>query len=618
MSDFLGTPKSRLRHRLATTLFIIVAVGLLVIFGLSFAAREVASLGRLTSAAPSRVTSHRVLQDRDMADLADYLAAIWSRHDVSLDQSRLGPYLAQPSDGIYVALRQRGRRIAQVWDGGRTVGDALSSAVRRLQADTGGAAAAGDGAGLTLEIDVTYGYAPVTGAPEKSPLLARDRLGVYGLEIARGNVRERYAPTYMLSTNRSFAGFVDLFQEKHGVDAEDFANSARLRVFHADQVIVALGQAPNANLMARGNRTVDPAAVTIPQLREAVKLGAEWLINNTQEDGRMVYMYWPSAGQESTGNNMIRQWMATLAMEQVAARISDRSMWGLIAANITYNLDHFYREQDGLGLIEYRGEASLGSIALAALALREHPGRERWAAQEMALEAAVVSLWNEDGSFRTFAEPKSRNDQQNYYPGEALLLWATIIAETHDRALLDKFMKSFRYYRAWHLDPAHRNPAFVPWHTQAYAMVWGLTRDQDLRDAVFEMNDWLLRMQQPADAVPSPEMAGRFFEPSGRYGPPHASSDGVYLEGLADAYRIAAAVKDERRKKQYRDAMMKGLRHVLQLQFADELDMYYVPDDQKIHVRGGIRTTEYDNRIRCDNVQHNVIAMIKAIEVLQD
>ena len=87
---------------------------------------------------------------------------------------------------------------------------------------------------------------------------------------------------------------------------------------------------------------------------------------------------------------------------------------------------------------------------------------------------------------------------------------------------------------------------------------------------------------------------------------------------MAEAYRVARAVHDTKRANRYRGAMLKGFRHVLQLQFADDTDMYYVPDEQKVHVRGGIRTTVYDNRIRCDNVQHNVIAMIKAIEVLRD
>jgi hypothetical protein len=145
-----------------------------------------------------------------------------------------------------------------------------------------------------------------------------------------------------------------------------------------------------------------------------------------------------------------------------------------------------------------------------------------------------------------------------------------------------------------------------------------MTHDDELRDFIFEMNDWLLKVEQPGDVVTSADEAGRFYDPLNRFGPPHASSDGVYLEGLAEAYRIARTVHDTKRANRYRAAMMKGFRHVLQLQFADDTDMYYVPAEQKVHVRGGIRTTVYDNRIRCDNVQHNVIAMIKAIEVLRD
>ncbi len=606
--------KDRLRHRAAHALFGLLVAAFVVVVGLPFAGLHVASLAWLAPTPGPGVGNYRALRDEDMAALTAFAGAVWAEPDAMPSKGRLGRFLGQPSGGVYVALREHGHRLAAVWNGDGTIGTSLAAAIRRARHVAGLDGVAGEN--VVLEVDIAHDYRRVND-PASSPLLASSSLGVLGLEITRGNVREKLAPTYMLSTNRSYAGFIKLFRDKYGIDKGDFARTARLRVFEADQVLVSLAPS-SARLMTRGNRLVDQAEVTGPTLKQAVKLGAEWLIDNVQSDGRMVYMYWPSAGRESGGNNMIRQWMATLAMEQVAARISDRSMWSLIARNIRYNLDHFYREEDGLGLIDYRGQVSLGSVALAALALREHPGRQRWEKQEAALERTVASLWNQDGSFRTFYEPKGRNDEQNYYPGEAMLLWATVIAETHDRALLDKYMKSFRYYRAWHLDPANRNPAFVPWQTEAAAVIWHMTKDKDLLNFVFEMNDWLLKMQQGPDDVPSPEMVGRFYDPHHRYGPPHASADGVYLEGLADAYRLAVEVKDVRRQNRYRAAMKAGLRHVLQLQFADDTDMYYVPDNQKVHVRGGIRTTEYDNRIRCDNVQHNVVAMIKAIEAFRD
>ena len=57
-------------------------------------------------------------------------------------------------------------------------------------------------------------------------------------------------------------------------------------------------------------------------------------------------------------------------------------------------------------------------------------------------------------------------------------------------------------------------------------------------------------------------------------------------------------------------AILRGLREVLQLQFADDVDMFYLPPGFRKYVAGGIRTTEYDNVIRIDNVQHNLMAML--------
>ena len=63
-----------------------------------------------------------------------------------------------------------------------------------------------------------------------------------------------------------------------------------------------------------------------------------------------------------------------------------------------------------------------------------------------------------------------------------------------DADLLARFMQSFRYYSQWHRE--NRNPAFVPWHTQAYYLMWRKTQDPDLSGFIFEMNDWLLGLQQ--------------------------------------------------------------------------------------------------------------------------
>ena len=64
------------------------------------------------------------------------------------------------------------------------------------------------------------------------------------------------------------------------------------------------------------------------------------------------------------------------------------------------------------------------------------------------------------------------------------------------------------------------------------------TKRRELADFVFEINDWPLPMRQ-WDGV-TEDLRGRFCNPNRRdFGPPHAASTGVYLEGLADALTLA-------------------------------------------------------------------------------
>jgi hypothetical protein len=127
------------------------------------------------------------------------------------------------------------------------------------------------------------------------------------------------------------------------------------------------------------------------------------------------------------------------------------------------------------------------------------------------------------------------------------------------------------------------------------------------------MNDWLLGMQQWSTAE-YPDQPGRFHDPDRRqFGPPHASSTAVYLEGLIDAYQLAVKEKDETRRKRYRAAIMGGLRASMQIQYVDGVDMFYIEKRETVY--GGLRTTEYDNRIRVDNVQHMLMGLQRIIRV---
>lgn len=518
---------------------------------------------------------------------------------------RLPADLARTVRGAaYVALRADGERIGEARGAGADAHESFNAALA-------GALEAAD-PDLADEVDTVE--AILAGDPERMNADEGfdniDR-GVSGLSVILPDGREFIVgPTEMIADNTSFERVLERMVEDEIVTEGDLADS-EIRRFPATQLLVHLDDG-SVTRMRRGNQLVSPDVVSAQTVGGLAEGMSGWLVRNLADDGRMVYEYFPSRGDESGANNMIRQWMATIALIRVAERADDAMLFDRIGANIDYNLAISYRTDGDLGLVaDPDGDVKLGAVALAALAISQHPERDRWADEEAALRRTVDHLWQADGSFVTFHVPAGRNDNQNFYPGEALLLWAVTLEDGTDADLLDRFMRSFEHYRDWHREQP--NPAFVPWHSMAYEAVWRLTRDDDLRDFVFEMNDWLVATMQQWEDAPSDDVAGRFYSPDHPdYGPPHASSDGVYLEGLVAAYRLATAADDAERAEAYRTAIVRGIRHLMQLQFADSVDMYYV--SQRERVAGGLRTTVYDNRIRVDNVQHGLLAVLDALE----
>lgn len=553
--------------------------------------------------------------DESQGELVAKVAyALWRGEPVGMVPERLDA----PGYPAYVALRYEGVKMGQGWGEGKTALDALRQAMQHAQRQV-----AEDGEDPlridAIEIDLSRDFRRYEMPRDRRALLANVHRGVRGLELEDSKGTAYFAPSYAIATNRSFKRLIERRAEALDLEFDTYLEQAGIRTFEADQMLVDTNELERSRLMVRGNEVVPADGVTAQSTQQLADSLAGWLERNVAKNGRLTYKYEPSTGRSSKGNNMIRQFMATIALEKTAAARDSSEGWALAARNLDYNLRTFYRSETGpdgetYGLIEYNGKVKLGAMSLAALAIVLHPERERWASQEEALLRTIDSLAEADGSFRTFYKPADRTDNQNFYPGEALLLWAHLYRESPTDDGLARYMKAFDYYRRWHLEPANRNPAFVPWHSQAHFIMWEQTKDERLAEFVFEMNDWLVETMSQWGEAPYPDMRGRFYTDEHKYGVPHASSTGVYLEGLIDAYALAEALGDGERQERYRLAITRGLRSTMQLGFFDPVDMFYVRKRKRRYVEGGVRTATYDNVIRCDNVQHNLMAIWKILD----
>ncbi|MDX2116454.1 MAG: hypothetical protein SFZ24_12665 [Planctomycetota bacterium] len=526
------------------------------------------------------------------------------------------PLGALEPGAAYVALREDGVLVAGGWHTGENARRALAS----------GCAAALDGWSrgaesrrVTLEVFVVERVEPLElGELVVRPEAAVSR-GVDGLRVG-----ERYdvgglSPTTTIARNESLAKGIERLLKDGALlsgDASAEAESAPAAVLKGGQFLVDLTAEPRAARMFRGNRVVALEEVTRANVERFCATLTEWLVGAVQSDGRMIYKWWPSRGGESEANNAIRQWMATLALgssELCAA--DDAGRRGALERNLAFNVSNFYKVYDGHPGVEDPNGVKLGAIALAALAMRTSHVRGLYAEQEAGLRSTIDFLWRPDGSFRTFLLPETRTGLENFYPGEALLYLSHVYAETREAGLLERITAAREYYKAWHLEPKNRNPAFVPWHAQAYTVMFEATGDRAWADWTLEMCDWLVGLQRVSWS--EPDVVGDWYLPRNRrFGPSHASSTGVYLEGIADGFKLARALGDERRAERYRSSIALALRNLMQLQFADDVDMYYVRRVGR--VQGGMRTTPWDNSIRVDNVQHTLLGVMKVLREFKD
>ena len=434
--------------------------------------------------------------------------------------------------------------------------------------------------------------------------------GLVGLEVRYGRKSFHLAPTRMIAANLGFARAFDRFQRQANVTASDIAAHGGVRVFSARQFLIAAHDGTVRTELFRGSTPVPPTPSDDEDRAADLADGiGRWMLRNLSADGRLPYKYWPSRGKESPADNAIRRFLASLALARLGEHHGDAGIREAARRNLRFNLTKYFQHiGGGRGAIVERTGAKLGAAALAALCILESPVSSEFSTELGMLTAGVNSLADDEVGFRTFFFPPERDGENwNFYSGEALLFWAEAARRGAEGApSIERCAATFARCRERHY--RLRNPAFVPWHTQAGASLFAQTGKREFADFVFEMNDWLLPMQQ-WDGLPA-DLRGRFYDPRRpEFGPPHAASTGVYIEGLADALALASTLGDGTRVAAYERVVDRGLRSLRQLQFRGPHDMFYIA--RRELVLGALRTEAYDNAVRVDSAAHALAAALK-------
>jgi hypothetical protein len=355
--------------------------------------------------------------------------------------------------------------------------------------------------------------------------------------------------------------------------------------------------------------------------------GADWLwrINGTK--GRFLYGYEPALKVVLDGDHYLRQAGAAFALAR-AARVLGEDRYAVRATQAILTLlddtvvdagDTTRRHTSLPSLAVNR----LGAAGLLVLAIHELPAPQA----DLLDKAEQLCNWihaqaRADGSLRcndsedtTDAKGMTDDaDSVNEYPG--LALCAVLRSQKHRPAewKIDLARKAIVYYRGWWKE--HRNLAFAPCQTAAWAEAFVQTKESAFAEFVYEMNDWLCGLQYEFDPRRLLWNGGFMSWADGKAidAPPTIGS-AVYDESLAEARRVARVGTDPTRHQRYTEVLRRGLQFLVRLQYTDasiqHFEGWYRP-----RLEGGFHASSQDGNLRIDYAQHALSALAMYLEDL--
>lgn len=347
------------------------------------------------------------------------------------------------------------------------------------------------------------------------------------------------------------------------------------------------------------------------EVSKSKKMATEWLQKNFRDKGLWTYIYNPRENRSPNSNNALRQLMAS----RIAADLAKNDgKWAEIhKKNLDFIDQYWLKDQGGLKYILYSGKSKLGANAMMLRTYTYSPFLAEHYNDAHQVASGIISLQKPDGSFEPwFKEPNYEYDTDRlmyFYSGEAILALVEFFQKTNEKQYLAAAQKAQDYYIEEYVEKMDENyyPAYVPWHTQSMNLLYKITRDRKYADAIFKLNDELLKIQDREEFI------GRFYDKNiPEYGTPHSASDGVYTEGLAYAYEIAKLVGDDERAANYKEAVELGMQNIISLQYCNGA---YIKSYDEEKVCGAIKIRENNDQFRVDNIQHAIDAMTKIEEV---
>jgi hypothetical protein len=339
--------------------------------------------------------------------------------------------------------------------------------------------------------------------------------------------------------------------------------------------------------------------VTRSELIERLGLAFEWYRGMVSpETGRLAYLYRPVQGTIVADGQPVRD-IGTIWDVAILSRFLTRSE---LKPVIERSLDHYTSLLVPHGRAMFLDSRRLGEpssiahSAFLALALLASGSPDRGEIIDD-LACGIVDQQREDGSYGIYfgGEP---DDGLELYPGEAMLAIMEVYAVTHDPRYLASVERGFAFHRD-RMPASEITPLMLVFHANWQAQYGSLLHEHSrggptraaVRDHVFSLHDRVVR--------------SGFYDRVERSPAAQATVEvACALEGISDAYAIAARERDVHRMDAYARCSRTALAYLLRAQRL----AYGTPRE-----RGGFGHTLAERTQRIDVTGHVVGGVIKSL-----
>ena len=369
--------------------------------------------------------------------------------------------------------------------------------------------------------------------------------------------------------------------------------------------------------LLRGEALVPPEAVTREGVGAALSRVGDYLRYRHNSNGSFSHEYLPSGDKYFEANNASVQLRSLYGLTRYAAHTNSDADEQAVAGSMEVFSKYLEELEFQLGASGQRVDTTGGLIlffpghedhletsAFLLMSMATAPDHGRYEPQMRGLTQSLKLAGFSDGSIRLVpgeapqGPPTAADDRAAAVTVAAL---AQRYALTKDPEIDLMLMSTLAHFEA-------RGDAIgsetAAWLVRGYARQYEQTGQPRYERYVFEMADRFVLLQLDERNCPYPALRGAInVQRAGAVG----ARSAIYIAALADALRIARRTGDAERAAAYEDAVRRGMRFLMQLEFV-EAEAYFVRS--KLDTLGGIRTAPWNVRLRADHCADAVDALI--------